>query len=147
MKRLLYTFIALSFIFSSCEKEGESNNSSNNNNSNLTLSNQNIVGVWQINSLVYDGVDCTNIVGFEGASFIINSDNTFRQVSLFNGEIEEELGYWNLNGVELTLDFDTSDEIKWNITSFNGTTANLNLVHYIVGNSNLYQSGSAIIVK
>ena len=147
MKRLLYTFIALSFIFSSCEKEEESNNSSNNNNSNLTLTNQNIVGVWQINSLVYDGVDYTNIVSFEGASFIINSDNTFRQVSLFNGEIEEELGYWNLNGVELTLDYDTSDEIKWNITSFNGTTANLNLVHYIVENSNLHQSGSAIIVK
>ena len=93
MKRLLYTFIALSFIFSSCEKEEESNNSSNNNNSNLTLTNQNIIGVWQINSLVYDNVDYTNIVGFQNAQFIMNSDNIFTQNVFFNNQLESEEGY------------------------------------------------------
>ena len=147
MKRLLYTFIALSFIFSSCEKE-ESNNSSNNNNSNLTLTNQNIVGVWQINSLVYDGVDYTNIVGFEGASLIMNSDNTFMLRSIYLGELETEVGDWDLNGSEITLDYDGwGDEAKWNVSSFNGTTAILTLVHYLVGGENYYDSGSATIVK
>ena len=147
MKRLLYTFLALSFIFSSCEKEEESNNSSN-NNSNLTLTNQNIVGVWQINSLVYDGVDYTNIVGFEGASLIMNSDNTFMLVNIYNGMQETEEGYWDLNGSEITLNYDGyGDEAKWNVTSFNGTTAVLTLVHYLVGGLNYYESGSATIVK
>ncbi|MAU35840.1 MAG: hypothetical protein CMD14_00515 [Flavobacteriales bacterium] len=147
MKRLLYTFLALSFIFSSCEKEEESNNSSD-NNSNLTLTNQNIVGVWQINSLVYDGVDYTEVVGFEGASLEMNSDNTFMLRSIYLGELETEVGNWDLNGSGITLDYDGwGDEAKWNVSSFNGTTAILTLVHYLVGGENYYDSGSATIVK
>jgi len=145
MKKLIYTFLAVSIIFSACEKEEESNNSSNNNDTNITV--QNIVGVWDINSLVYDGIDWTTVIGFEGASFIIYSDNTFLQVDIYNGDQTTEEGNWDLNGSELTLDFGTSDEVKWSINSFNGTTATLTLVHYLISDVNQYDSGSATIVK
>ena len=72
MKKLLYTLLAVSLIFSACKKEEEE---PTNNNTNITV--QNIVGVWNINSLVYDDIDYTTVPGFESAAFIINSDNTF----------------------------------------------------------------------
>ena len=84
----------------------------------------------------------------QGASLIMNSDNTFMQIDIYLNDQNTEEGYWDLNGSELTLDFDNSgDEAKWNITSFNGTTANLTLVHYLVGGYNYYNSGSATLVK
>ncbi len=137
MKKLLYTFLAVSIIFSACTKEEESN---------ISITGQNIVGVWDINSLVYDGVDFTNIIGFQGASFIINSDNTFLQIAIYNGDTETDEGNWELNGSELTLDFD-GPVILWSINSFNGSTASLTLVEYLDGGDGAPTSGSATIVK
>jgi hypothetical protein len=49
MKKLLYTFLAVSIIFSACEKEEQqSPNSSNNNNANNSSGTMlDIVGVWE----------------------------------------------------------------------------------------------------
>ena len=52
MKKLLYTLLAISIIFSACEKE-EDNNSSVNNNNNNNNNNSNLVleqTVWQLQS-------------------------------------------------------------------------------------------------
>jgi hypothetical protein len=146
MKKLLYTFLAVSIIFSACEKEEKSNNSSNNN---ISVSNQNIVGVWDINSLVYDSINMVNVPGFNSASFIINSNNTFSQNVIFNGDLDIDYGNWDLSGAELTLIYDNSPEIRWSINSFNGSTASLTLVEYLdPGNYDpLPTSGSATIVK
>jgi hypothetical protein len=145
MKKLLYTFLAVSIIFSACEKEEESNNSSN-NNTNITV--QNMVGVWSVTSLVYDGIDWVNVPGFTSASFIINSDNTFSQNVIFDGELDVDPGTWDLSGSELTLYFGTGDEIRWSINSFNGSTASLTLVEYLnPGGYDAPTSGSATIVK
>ena len=144
MKKLLLILIALPLLYSSCQKEEESNNSSN-NNTNITV--QNIVGVWDVNSLVYDGVPIVPALGC--ISYIINSDNSFTQKDFLPGcqqQDNTEEGFWDLNGSELTLNFDTYDTIIWNINSFNGTTANLNLVEYL-GANNAPSSGSATIVK
>ena len=139
MKKLLYTLLAVSIIFSACEKEEASNNSSNNS---ISVTDQNIVGVWDINSLVYDDIDWTTIVGFQGASFVINSDNTFIQIDIYLNEQNTEEGYWDLNGSELSLYDDDGDEIIWSINSFNGTTAYLTLVEHPDATT-----GSATIVK
>ena len=146
MKKLLYTLLAVSIIFSACEKEEESNNSPN-NNTNITV--QNMVGVWNITSLVYDGIDFVNVPGFTSASFIINSDNTFSQNVIFDGELAVDYGTWDLSGSELTLIFESSPEIRWSINSFNGSTASLTLVEYLDPGSYdpLPTSGSATIVK
>ena len=143
MKKLLYIFLAVSLIFSACEKEDESNNISN--NTNITV--QDIVGEWNITSLVYDGIDLTNVAGFTSASFIINSDNTFSQVDIYNDSPNTEKGTWDLNGSELTLYYATYDEIRWSINSFNGSTASLTLVEYLNGGFDTPTSGSATIVK
>ena len=144
MKKLLYTFLAVSIIFSACEKEEESNNSSN-NNTNITV--QNMVGVWNITSLVYDDIDFVYVPGFTSASFIIHSDNNFSQNVIFDGELDIDEGIWNLSGSELTLYFETYDEIRWSINSFNGSTASLTLVEYLNGGPGAPTSGSATIVK
>ena len=146
MKKLLYTILAVSIIFSACKKEEKSNNSSNNS---ISVSNQNIVGVWDINSLVYDNIDLVDFPGFNSASFIINSNNTFSQNVIFNGDLDIDYGNWDLSGAELTLIYDTSPEIRWSINSFNGSTASLTLVEYLDPGScePLPTSGSATIVK
>ena len=48
MKKLLYTFLALSVIFSACEKEEEPTNNTNNNNSSLTIEET----IWEVTSIV-----------------------------------------------------------------------------------------------
>jgi len=50
MKKLLYTFLAVSLIFSACEKEKEEpTNNTNNNNSSLTIEET----IWEVTSFVY----------------------------------------------------------------------------------------------
>ena len=143
MKKLLYTLLAVSIIFSACKKEDEE---PTNNNINITV--QNIVGVWNINSLAYDGIDYTAVPGFESAAYIINSDNTFSQNVIFNGDLDIDYGNWDLSGSDLILYYDTEEEIRWSIDSFNSSTAFLTLVHYLNDDGNdEYTSGSATIVK
>ena len=143
MNKLLYTFLAVSLIFSACKKEEEE---PTNNNTNITV--QNIVGVWNINSLVYDDIDYTNVPGFESAAFIINYDNIFSQNVIFNGVLDIDSGNWDLSGSDLILYYDTEEEIRWSIDSFNSSTAFLTLVHYLNDDGNdEYTSGSASIVK
>ena len=49
MKKLLYTFLAVSIIFSACEKEEEEpTNNTNNNNSSLTIEET----IWEVTSFV-----------------------------------------------------------------------------------------------
>ena len=146
MKKLLYTFLAVSIIFSACMKEEESNNNSSNNS--ISVTDQNIVGVWDINSLVYDGIIYTAVPGFESAAYIINSDNTFSQNVIFNGYLDIDSGNWNLSGSDLILYYNTEEELRWSIDSFNGSTAFLTLVHYLNDDGNdEYTSGAATIVK
>ena len=145
MKKLLYTLLAVSLIFSACKKEEEPNNSSNNS---ISVTDQNIVGVWDINSLVYDGINYTVVPGFESAAYIINSDNTFSQNVIFNGELDIDYGNWDLSGSDLTLYYNTEEELRWSIDSFNGSTAFLTLAHYLNDDGNdQYTSGAATIEK
>ena len=144
MKKLLLILLCLPLLFSTCKKEEEEEPT--NNNTNITV--QNIVGVWNINSLVYDDIDYTTVPGFESAAFIINSDNTFSQNVIFNGDLDIDYGNWDLSGSDLILYYDTEEEIRWSIDSFNSSTAFLTLVHYLNDDGNdEYTSGSATIVK
>ena len=61
MKKLLYTLLAVSIIFSACKKEDEETNSSNNNNNNNNSTS--IVGVWTPTSVTIDTSMTTIIDG------------------------------------------------------------------------------------
>ena len=50
MKKLLYTLLAVSIIFSACEKE-EKNSSNNNSNNNSTGTIADVVGEWQLEGI------------------------------------------------------------------------------------------------
>ena len=143
MKKLLLILLCLPLLYSSCQKEEEIRV-----NAHPHITVQNIVGVWDISSLVYDGVPIVPALGC--ISYIINSDNSFTQIDSPPGcqqpPDNTEEGFWDLNGSELTLNFDTYDTIIWSVNSFNGTTANLDLVEYL-GANNAPSSGSATIVK
>ncbi len=53
MKKLLYTLLAVSLIFSACKKEDEApTNTANNNNSGNTTAT--IIGSWNVVSMAYD---------------------------------------------------------------------------------------------
>jgi hypothetical protein len=145
MKKLLHTFLAVLIIFTACEEEEEPNNSSNDN---ISVTDQNIIGVWDINSLVYDGINYTTVPGFESAANIINSDNTFSQNVIFNGDLDIDYGNWDLSGSDFILYYNTEEELRWSIDSFNGSTGSLTLVHYLNDDGNdEYTSGAAMIVK
>ena len=63
MKKLLYTLLAVSIIFSACKKEDEETNSGNNNNNNNNNTSTSIVGVWTPTSVTIDTSMTTIIDG------------------------------------------------------------------------------------
>ena len=48
MKKALYTLLAVSIIFSACEKEDDTPSNTNNNGNNTTNTIADVVGVWQL---------------------------------------------------------------------------------------------------
>ena len=65
----------------SAQLASKNNSSRNNSNNNTNITVQNMVGVWNITSLVYDDIDWVNVPGFTSASFIINSDIVEKSIS------------------------------------------------------------------
>ena len=70
MKKLLYTLLAVSVIFSACKKEDEeATNTGNNNTGNTTAT---IIGAWTINTVVLESDTSSSIyspdeIGFPSA--------------------------------------------------------------------------------
>ena len=56
MKKLLYIFLAVSVIFSACEKEEDSNS-----NSSINITVSNMTGIWEATSLVLDGANLSSL--------------------------------------------------------------------------------------
>ena len=67
MKKLLYTLLAVSIIFSACEKEEEEpTNTGNSNTGNTTAT---IIGAWTINTLVLESDTSSSIYFPDEISF------------------------------------------------------------------------------
>jgi len=142
MKKLLYTFLLFSIIFSACEKEEELNN-----NSNVNITDSNIAGIWKATSLILDSDELV-IQGFTTCYFHIRSDMTFSQYfDAFDGSYEYQDGTWELSGSDLKINFVTGEFVHYYINSFTSNTASLNLVEYLDDGIPKYTTGSCSLVK
>ena len=139
MKKLLYTLLAVTIIFSACEKEENSNNSSNNIS---------IAGTWNATS-IYIGPNQLVIPDFTTYLFYINPDNSFRQYAYaIDGSSEDIYGIWDLNGSLLNINYDTGEYLQYTIGSVTNTTANLDLNFYIDDSGDtIATSGSATLER
>ena len=94
MKKLLYTLLAVSIIFSACEKEEEeTSNTGNNNTGNNTSS---IIGKWNATHYTYDYYETPNL----DTEHAVGTD---------------DIDYWN-DGHFWHIEFLTGDELQ--ITTF-----------------------------
>lgn len=143
MKKLLYIFLVVSVIFSACEKEEE--NPTNNN-----ISIQNMVGVWHASSFFLDGLDYTTVAGVGIIEFILKSDMDFQSNIYVVGNVappETNDGIWELNGSELEINYETGENIRYNINSFTGNSASLTLLEYTDDGDTIHNTGSCNLVK
>ena len=69
MKKLLYTLLAVSLIFSACKKEDEEPTNTGNNNNNTGNTTATIIGAWTINTVVFESDTSSSIYSPDEISF------------------------------------------------------------------------------
>ena len=143
MKKLLYTFLAVSIIFSACEKEEESNS-----NSNINITVSNMTGIWKATSLILDGANISSVATI---LYKVNSDMTIEENVEYNnnlGNIIDNFGTWELSGSNLIINFVSEEKITYHINSLSSTAASLTLVEYLNDSGDIkHDSGSCNLVK
>ena len=143
MKKLLYTLLAVSIIFSACDKEEESNS-----NSNINITVSNMTGIWKATSLILDGANQAILATI---LYKVNSDMTIEEDVEFNnnpGNIIDNSGTWELSGTNLIINWVTEEKTTYHINSLSSTTASLILVEYLNDSGDIkHDSGSCNLVK
>ncbi|MBT3571486.1 MAG: hypothetical protein HN498_03900 [Flavobacteriales bacterium] len=141
MKKLLYTLLAISIIFSACEKEDS------NSNSNINTTVSNMTGIWEATSLVLDGANLSSLATI---LYWLKADMTIEENVQYNNSsnIDDNTGIWQLSGSNLIINWDTGEKVTYQINSLTNTTASLILVEYLNDSGNIaFSSGSVNLVK
>ena len=137
MKKLLYTFLAVSIIFSACEKE---DNSPNNNIS------ASIVGVWETTYANLDGTDA--LTSYSHVYEFFWQDGTYGSESydLAGNLAAISVGTYSLssNQTSLTFQIDYLDNDGDNDFT-NGENININIPLLNCGRSGILSCGKALI--
>lgn len=119
MKKILYLFLVLPLIFSSCKKDDDNNSSD--------YSASDMIGTWQATELTLDGVDQTQLVN--AIVFQMLGDMTYEQgILLFDNSELYLSGSWDLDGSSLTLYPEEGGYDIWEINSLTSSEASLTLV-------------------
>ena len=142
MKKLIYTLLAVSIIFSACEKEEESNS-----NSNINITVSNMTGIWEATSLFLDGGNASN---FATILYLLKADMTIEENYQYNNStnIQDNTGTWELSGSNLIIEWVTGEKVTYQINSLSNTTASLILVEYLNDSGDIaFSSGSVTLVK
>ena len=142
MKKLLYIFLAVSIIFSACDKEEESNS-----NSNINIAVSNMTGIWEATSLVLDGANLSSLATI---LYWLKADMIIEENYQYNNStnIHDNTGTWELSGSNLIIYWDTGEKVTYQINSLSNTTASLILVEYLNDSGNIeFSSGSVTLVK
>ena len=125
MKKLLYTLLAVSIIFSACDKEEESNS-----NSNINITVSNMTGIWEATSFIINGGEFANlktILYWLKPDMII--EENIQDNNTYN--IQDNTGTWEINGSNLIIEWVTGARTTYQITSLNNTTVSLLLVEWL----------------
>jgi hypothetical protein len=134
MKKLLYLFLVLPLIFSSCKKEeGCKDSAATNYNADAEEDDgsctYDLIDTWQITEYILDNVD--QLSGTLGMGVGFYNDYTYDMVLV--DPIEGELwsfGSWYKDGEELIITHDEGGSQVWHIDEVNGTKAELTLIEY-----------------
>jgi len=157
MKKLLYTFLAVSLIFSACKKEDDSPNSGSTNNTSAS-----IIGIWEMASHTgtytqgyLDPIQGTEIVtSTETASlnyptidggwhtWTFASDGGFTAENAWSDTIPAELfeSSYVKDGNTITVD-DAGEELDFTITTLTNSALSIHLTDYFTwtdGNDTTY---------
>jgi len=148
MKKLIYTLLTVSIIFSACEKEEkEESNSNSNSNSNINITVSNMTGMWEATSLFLDG---DNLSSLATIRYWLKADMTIEENYQYNNStnVYDNTGNWELSGSDLIIEWGTLEKVTYQINSLSNTTASLILVEYLNDSGNIaYSSGSVTLVK
>ena len=142
MKKLLYIFLAVSVIFSACEKEEDSNS-----NSSINITVSNMTGIWEATSLFVDGANLSSLATI---LYWIKADMTIEENYQYNNStnINDNTGTWELSGSNLIIYWDTGEKVTYQINSLNNTTASLELVEWLNDSGDIqFDTGSVTLVK
>ena len=141
MKKLLYTLLAVSIIFSACEKEDS------NSNSNINTTVSNMTGIWEATSLFLDEANLSSLATIR---YWLKADMTIEENVQYNNSsnIDDNTGIWQLSGSNLIINWDTGEKVTYQINSLTNTSASLILVEYLNDSGNIaFSSGSINLVK
>jgi hypothetical protein len=131
MKKLLYTLLAVSIIFSTCKKEDEEpTNTGNNNNNNTGNTTATIIGEWNLKTMggeytIDDGtLEVPDITFFPYESFLVGSgdsnDGWENNNVLLNPQVFYRLEFYEDQQVKSTGDFLDGIETYYGTWVLNG---------------------------
>jgi hypothetical protein len=133
MKKILYLFLVLPLVFSSCKKEDEkiqgcTDSTASNYNSDAEESDgsceYSIIASWELDQIWIDNQDVTG--SFFEFDYTFNDDNTtyYEFSRAVNGYVESDSGseVYSINGSTITcVDVVDSEIAIWTLDDINGT--------------------------
>jgi len=124
MKKLLYTLLAVSIIFSACEKE------ESNSNSNLNINVSNMTGIWEATSFIINDGELANS---NTIRYWLKADMTIEEniQNSSSNNINSNTGIWEINESNLIIEWFTAERTTYQITSLNNTSVSLLLVEWL----------------
>ena len=137
MKKLIYLFLILPLVFSSCAKEevsGCTDSQATNYDSNADIDDNsclyNINGIWGVDDYILNGVSLFSTSldpHITSMAITLNNDGTSWTLAYYSDNSEVNVyGTWSLVGTsELVLTNDLGDTESWTITQLNGLTCEL----------------------